>query len=375
MNARPPAPGLSPQLIDVANEVGIDFDAKDRAATVAIVDEAVVFAEIQQQLSDQIELLPIAKAVERPDVAAISWSVLDPSYDDAVEEANRSPTGGYYIRVLSGHRISMPLQACLLLATSGSRQILHNIIVVEEDAELSMVTGCAAPAGVRRGTHVGVTEIMLERGATLTDTMIHRWSPDAQVRPRTAVRAAAGATYISNYVLLAAPRSLQGEAVALLEGDHSRADMRSIVLGTGSARIDVNTEVHLAGAGTSAESIARAIACDRSDITLRAQIVGHHDQSVGRLDCRGLLQSPAARITATPNLRADHAPGSQLAHEATIGPISEEAIEYIMTRGVGRDEATAAITRGFLKAGMPKLSPELEQRIHELSMMVAVGSL
>jgi Fe-S cluster assembly scaffold protein SufB len=375
MNGRSPDPDLPPQLVDVANEVGIEFDAKDRAATFAIVDESVVVAEVQRGLRGQIELLPISDAVGHADVAAISWSVLDPRHDDAVEEVHHSPTGGFFLRVPSGQRVTVPVQACLLLATTGSRQVLHNIIVVEEDAELSVITGCAAPAGVRRGTHIGVTEIILEWGATLTDTMIHRWSPDAQVRSRTAVRAAAGATYVSNYVLLAPPRSLQGETIALLKGDNSRAEIRSIVLGTGNASIDVNTEVDLSGAGTSAESIARVIARDRSEIEVRAQIVGHHDQSLGRLDCRGLLQSPHARITATPKLRADHAPRSQLAHEATIGPISEEAIEYLMTRGVARDEATAAMTRGFLKAGMPKLSPELERQIHELSMTVAVGSL
>jgi hypothetical protein len=65
----------------------------------------------------------------------------------------------------------------------------------------------------------------------------------------------------------------------------------------------------------------------------------------------------------------------EAAVEATIGPISEEAIEYIMARGVRRDDAVAAITRGFLKAGLPRLPAALEQRIHELSLASAVGSL
>jgi hypothetical protein len=114
------------------------------------------------------------------------------------------------------------------------------------------------------------------------------------------VRAAAGATYVGNFVLLAPPRSLQGRTIVLLESDHSRAETRSIVLGAGGAIIDVDTEVHLTRAGTSAEAVAQAIARDRSDIALRAQIVGHHDESLGL--------SGAAAVTT----RAHHRHGHQI---------------------------------------------------------------
>ena len=354
----------------------MDFETEDRAATFTVVDRSVVFADVRRRFDDRIELLPIAEAVDHdPRAAAVAWSVLDPNHDEAVAEAHRAPTGGFYVRVPPGRHITMPIQACLLLSTSGSRQVLHNVIIVEEEAELSMITGCAAPAGVRHGTHIGVTEIVLGPGATFTDTMIHRWSPDGEVLPRSALVAGRDATHLGNYVLLEPPRHLQSESVVHLDGDRSRTETRSIVHGTGSANIDLSTEVHLKAAGTSADSVARAIARDRSDIALRAELVGHHDRTKGRLDCRGLLQSPDACITAVPELRADHAPRSQLAHEASIGPISEEAIEYLMTRGVERQEATAAITRGFLKAGLPRLPPLLERRIRELTMTVATGSL
>ncbi len=41
----------------------------------------------------------------------------------------------------------------------------------------------------------------------------------------------------------------------------------------------------------------------------------------------------------------------------------KEEIEYLMIRGLTRDEATAAIVRGFLRAGIEGLPPELDVEI------------
>ena len=56
-----------------------------------------------------------------------------------------------------------------------------------------------------------------------------------------------------------------------------------------------------------------------------------------------------------------------LSHEAAVGKIAEEEVEYLMARGLTRDEATATIVRGFLRVDIeglpPQLAAELEQAI------------
>jgi uncharacterized protein len=56
-----------------------------------------------------------------------------------------------------------------------------------------------------------------------------------------------------------------------------------------------------------------------------------------------------------------------LSHEAAVGKIAEDEVEYLMARGLTRDEATAAIIRGFLKVdieGLPKmLNDELRKAV------------
>ncbi len=49
--------------------------------------------------------------------------------------------------------------------------------------------------------------------------------------------------------------------------------------------------------------------------------------------------------------------GTELSHEAAVGKLAKDEIEYLMSRGLDEDEATATIIRGFLDvkiAGLPE---------------------
>ena len=63
-------------------------------------------------------------------------------------------------------------------------------------------------------------------------------------------------------------------------------------------------------------------------------------------------------IHAIPELKGTLA-GIDLSHEAAVGKIAEEEVEYLMARGLTRTEATATIVRGFLRVDIEGLPPEL----------------
>jgi len=59
-----------------------------------------------------------------------------------------------------------------------------------------------------------------------------------------------------------------------------------------------------------------------------------------------------------------------LSHEAAIGKIAEEEIFYLMSRGFTREEATAAIVRGFLDIEIKGLPSALKKKIDEAINLV-----
>jgi Fe-S cluster assembly scaffold protein SufB len=46
-----------------------------------------------------------------------------------------------------------------------------------------------------------------------------------------------------------------------------------------------------------------------------------------------------------------------------VGKIAEEEVEYLMARGITREEATATIVRGFLRVDIDGLPPMLNAEL------------
>ncbi len=84
----------------------------------------------------------------------------------------------------------------------------------------------------------------------------------------------------------------------------------------------------------------------------------------GHLECRGLIVGGNGTIHAIPELRGTLA-DVDLSHEAAVGKIAEEEVEYLMARGLTREEATATIIRGFLRVDIEGLPPMLNAELNK----------
>ena len=131
-------------------------------------------------------------------------------------------------------------------------------------------------------------------------------------------------------------------------GNRASAKFNTVVYGLQDSHIDLGSRIILEGDETRGESIARTIAADESVIYARGDLVAKtREYCLAHLDCRGILFSDRAKIFAIPQLVSDGSAKAELSHEASIGPIAEEQVEYLMSRGISREDAISAITSGL----------------------------
>jgi hypothetical protein len=78
------------------------------------------------------------------------------------------------------------------------------------------------------------------------------------------------------------------------------------------------------------------------------------------------LFSTRGKIYAIPQLVSEGALKAELSHEASIGPIAEEQVEYLMSRGISREDAISVITSGFLNLDIPYIPEFLAQNIKDV---------
>ena len=67
-------------------------------------------------------------------------------------------------------RIIYPVKACLYIDKENLSQYVHNLIIVEEGADLHVITGCAAASHLKRGLHMGISEFFVKKNAKLSFT-------------------------------------------------------------------------------------------------------------------------------------------------------------------------------------------------------------
>ncbi len=366
------------QYREVALLSGFESDESNRSASYFQLDRTPIYERVMDMFEGQVEIMGTAEALLRyPDelIERYWWRAVDPAKDKYTAIVALHQTEGYFIRVKAGAKVAKPIQACLFISESNVTQNLHNIIIVEEGAEATVITGCNIHTQVTEGLHAGISEFYVHDGAKLTFTMVHNWEKDFTVRPRTAAVVDDDATFVSNYVLLKPVRSIQAFPIAKLTGARSRAVFNTIVYGLEDSYIDLGTESQLIGEDSRSEAIARTVTKDRSTVYSRGRLIARTDRCKAHLDCRGFLQSNESTQFAIPELSSEGAPQAELSHEAAISPIAEEEVFYLMSRGVPKDEATSMITRGFLDTEILGLPGPLKRSVDKVLAETAAESM
>jgi len=339
-------------------QAGIDFNGKGRSGTYVQKDTEVLHVGSVQ---DGLEITPIKQALEEYDwIHDYYWKLVSVDTDKYTAKARMDLHNGYVIRALPGAKIVHPVQACLYMDKEGSSQHVHNLVIVEEGAELHMITGCATSPHLHRGLHVGVSEFHVKKNAKLSFTMIHNWADEMMVRARSVGKVEEGGLFLNNFICMKPLKSLQMYPTTHLVGKGAVARMYSLLVGSEGSEIDVGGRVHLNEEGTRAEIISRAIT-NSGNIVARGDLIGAVAGIKAHLECRGLILNGGS-IHAIPELTGK-ADGVEMSHEAAVGKIAQEEILYLMSRGLTEDEATATIVRGFLSVDIPGLPPQLKAEI------------
>jgi len=337
---------------------GVVADQTMRSASYLQMDHSAVHC---QSKDDGVEIMDIKDALKKYDgLKEYFWTLVDKDKDEFTKASHDNLHGGYFIRVKAGAKIEYPIQSCLMLKSENVGQSVHNIVIIEEGAEAHIITGCSVAHGTKAGAHLGISEFFVKKNASLTFTMVHNWDESVTVRPRSAGVVEEGGKFLSNYVLLKSVKDLQMYPEITMNGPHSVARFNSVVVATEGSHLDMGNRVIMNAPHTRCEIIARTISSGGTIIN-RGHIGANCVPSKGHLECQGLILGEG-RIWAIPELDGT-AEGVELSHEASVGKIAQDEIEYLMARGLDEEEATSTIVRGFLNIDIMGLPPRLQKAI------------
>ena len=353
-------------------DVGVVLGGKNRSATMVVRDRQPVCLVNNNQ---DFEMLSISAALKRYDWLdeKYAFKAVPSDFDEVTEKcaAQEKPLG-FFIHVKKGANVALPCQAAMYMASNNLTQAVHNIVILEEDSQLELITGCVSEHSVNEGLHLAVEEYYIGKNAKLVSTMVHSWGPEVTVYPRTGAVVEENGRFESNYISLRAAKQVKSDPRTYLNGKGASAKYLTVVLGTPGSMIDTAGNVYLNAEDTSAELLHRGV-CTGGIMHQGGLLIGNAPCKA-HVDCAGMLLDDTGKgfIESVPGLRSHH-PDARMSHEASIGKIAPEQVEYLMSRGMEELEAISMLIRGFLGADIEGLGMELDAQIAEIAEIAGHG--
>jgi len=284
-------------------------------------------------------------------------------------------SGGSFVYVPPGVSVEIPLQSYFRLNAPGAGQFEHTLIIVDEGADLHFIEGCSAPKYNVANLHAGCVELFVKKNARLRYSTIENWSKNmynlntkrAMVEDGGVMEWVSGS--FGSHVSYLYP-------MTILKGDHSRMEFTGITFAGKGQNLDTGTKVVHNAPKTTSYVNTKSISKDGGISTFRSSVVvkPQAKQSKSAVSCQSLMLDDISRSDTIPamDIRTKDA---DVGHEARIGRISDEAVFYLMSRGISEEEARAMIVSGFADNVSKELPLEYAVEMNNLIRLEMKGSI
>ncbi len=284
-------------------------------------------------------------------------------------------SGGSFVYVPKGVSVAIPLQSYFRLNAKGAGQFEHTLIIVDEGADLHFIEGCSAPKYNVANLHAGCVELFVRKNAKLRYSTIENWSKNMyNLNTKRAVVEAGGTIeWVSgsfgSHISYLYPMSI-------LKGDDSRAEFTGVTFAGEGQNLDTGCKIVHSGQRTSSVVNTRSISKSGGISTFRSSVVvaSTAKQAKSSFSCQSLMLDDISRSDTIPAMDV-RTKDADIGHEAKIGRISDEAVFYLMSRGVSEEEAKAMIVSGFADNVSKELPLEYAVEMNNLIRMEMQGSI
>lgn len=224
---------------------------------------------------------------------------------------------------------------------------VRNVIVAGEGAKITLVENREAGAGANFLN--AVTDLRLADAAQVNHYKFDQCSSESLTVTLANADLGACARY-ENVGLSLGGKAARVETQVRFSGEGGHAKLGGVLAGEGRDHIDHTTLARHDVPGCACEEEFRAILTDQARGVFQGQIsvAPNAQKTDSRMLMRGLLLSEDASMRCKPELEI-YADDVKCAHGTSVGNIDEEALFYMMSRGIPESEATALLVEAFSK--------------------------
>lgn len=375
---------VDPELLATFEKLGIPLDEQKRLANVAVdavFDSVSIYTSHRKKLMEMgIIFCPISDAVkEYPELIEEYLGSVVPAGDNYFAALNSAVfSDGSFVYIPPGVTCPMDLSTYFRINNKEAGQFERTLIIADEDAHVSYLEGCTAPAFSSNQLHSAIVELVVKDRASIKYSTVQNWyagDPDT------------GKGGVYNFVTkrgkcagkdsrISWTQVETGSAITwkypgcILQGDNSVGEFYSVALTNGHMQADTGTKMVHIGKNTKSTIISKGISADKSSNAYRGLVEIRPGAKGARnyTQCDSMLVGTECAAHTFPYITVSN-PTARTEHEATTSRISEDQLFYFESRGIRREDAVQTMVSGFCKDVFKELPGEFATEARALLSM------
>lgn len=255
---------------------------------------------------------------------------------------------GVVVKVDAGTVVERPIQILYAMSAGEQPVMAHprSLVWVGSTAKVRMVETFVGWGGAPYLTNA-VTELFVGSGANAECYRVQAEHEGAFHIASTYSRQGKDSTY-SNIVLPFGGALCRHDIRMTLDGEGGSGTVNGLYVMHGEQHIDHHTVIDHAKPHCESHEFFNGILGDHARSVFNGRIVVREgaQKTDSKQTNNNLLLSPDARADSQPQLEI-YADDVRCTHGATLGPIDEDAVFYMQSRGIGNEAARDMLTYGF----------------------------
>ena len=266
-------------------------------------------------------------------------------------------SGGVLVDIAANEEPKQPLRITRNFSTAKQFAAPHTLIVTGANSRIDVIEDYRSSD--EDMLIFPAVEVLPGPGSTVRYTAIHRWGANTRVFGEQRMVPERDSAFVGLSVVTGGS-VVKSHIESSLTARGSSSELYALAMGTDAQHIDFYTVQDHIGPDT------------RSDLLFKAALTGHSRAAyygltrvgVGAKNAdanqqnRNLLLSDTAKADSDPVLEILTSDIIRCSHGATAGPVDQEQLYYLQTRGLRHHEAEALLVRAFLGQVLDRVPDE-----------------
>jgi len=315
--------------------------------------------DLSSTVDDDLVALPMSKAhaAYKKEFEEIFGSMAEDESSIFTAINTTYATDGAFVLVKNGKQASKPVHLVYLNDTDGVIAQPRNAFVVQKSATLDVIMSISNDAGQTSFTNM-VSEIYLSENARLTIDKIQKGTDDGFVNClEKGIQHRDSHFRLNTHTLSGGwTRNTSEMKVA---GSNCTTDLYGSYMPTGKSHVDNHTMIDHAQADCQSNELYKGIIHDSATGVFNGKVFVRQDAQ--RIDAfqqnSNIVMTENGKMNSKPELEI-YADDVKCSHGSTTGQFDEDALFYLMTRGIGKETAKKLLVSAFVSDVMEKTTNE-----------------